>query len=138
MQDVKNHKKYYPLHHFILMPLTLGFFIWSFIQIFKSSANIPLFIIALILLITSIITRIYALKNQDRIIRLEMRLRYFQLTQHNLSAVEQKLTIHQLVALRFAGDDELISLIDRTLKENLSPAAIKNNIKNWQADHHRA
>ena len=137
MQNVKTHKRYFPLHHFILIPLTVGIFIWSIIQLLKTTDNIPFFLIAVILLITSIITRIYALKNQDRIIRLEMRLRYFQLTQQTLSAVEQKLTMKQLVALRFAGDDELVSLIDRTINENLSPGEIKNNIKNWQADHYR-
>ncbi|MBA2500233.1 MAG: hypothetical protein H0V30_10950 [Chitinophagaceae bacterium] len=137
MQDVNTHKRYYPLHHFILIPLTIGIFIWSIIQLIKTTDNISLFLIATILLITSNITRIYALKNQDRIIRLEMRLRYFQLTQQTLSAIEQKLTMKQLVALRFAGDDELLSLIDRTINENLSPGAIKKNIKNWQADNHR-
>ena len=137
MQDVKTHKRYSPLHHFILIPLTIGIFIWSIIQSIKTTDNIPFFVIATILLITSIIARIYALKNQDRIIRLEMRLRYFQLTQQTLSAVEQKLTMKQLVALRFAGDDELVSLIDKTINENLSPGAIKKSIKNWQADHYR-
>ena len=137
MQNVKTHKRYFPLHHFILIPLTVAIFIWSIIQLLKTTDNIPFFVIAVILLITSIITRIYALKNQDRIIRLEMRLRYFQLTQQSLSGIEQKLTMQQLVALRFAGDDELVSLIDRTINENLSPGAIKNNIKNWQADHYR-
>ncbi len=137
MQDVKTHKRYFPLHHFILIPLTIGIFIWSIVQSIKTTDNIPFFVIATILLITSVITRIYALKNQDRIIRLEMRLRYFQLTQQTLSAVEQKLTMKQLVALRFAGDDELVSLIDKTINENLSPGAIKNNVKNWQADNYR-
>ena len=137
MQNVKTHKRYFPLHHFILIPLTVGIFIWSIIQLLKTTDNIPFFLIAVILLIISIITRIYALKNQDRIIRLEMRLRYFQLTQQSLSVIEQKLTMQQLVALRFAGDDELISLINRTINENLSPGEIKNNIKNWQADHYR-
>jgi Family of unknown function (DUF6526) len=137
MQNVKNHKKYYPLHHFILIPLTIGIFTWSIFQLINTTDNIPFVIIATILLITSIITRIYALKNQDRIIRLEMRLRYYQLTQQTLSAIEQKLTMKQLVALRFAGDDELVSLINKTINENLSPGEIKNNIKNWQTDIHR-
>ena len=137
MQNVKTHKRYFPLHHFILIPLTVGIFIWSIIQLLKTTDNIPFFLIAVILLIISIITRIYALKNQDRIIRLKMRLRYFQLTQQSLSGIEQKLTMKQLVALRFAGDDKLISLINRTINENLSPGEIKNNIKNWQADHYR-
>src|SRR5690606_37786359 len=137
MQDVKTHTRYFPLHHFILMPLTIGIFIWSIIQTIKTTDNIPFFVIATILLITTAITRIYALKNQDRIIRLGMRLRYFQLTQQSFSSVEQKLTLKQLVAFRFASDDELIALIHKTINENLSPGAIKNSVKNWQADIHR-
>lgn len=79
----------------------------------------------------------YALGNQDRIIRLEFRLRYFQLTGKSFDTLEEKLRFSQIVALRFASDDELIILIQKTIDENLSSKDIKKSVKNWKADHMR-
>lgn len=84
-----------------------------------------------------IITRIYALKNQNRIIRLEMRVRYYQLTGKSLSEWEKKLTLSQLIALRFAGDDELVSLMEKALDQNLKAKSIKKAITKWQGDYLR-
>lgn len=81
--------------------------------------------------------KIYALKNQNRIIRLEMRLRYFQLSGKPFLHLEKKLKTKQLIALRFAGSKELIPLIDRAIQENLSPGEIKRAIKDWQGDYMR-
>jgi hypothetical protein len=67
-------------------------------------------------------------------VRLEMRLRYFILTNKKMDELESKLSFGQIAALRFAPDDELLPLIDRTLRENLSSNAIKKSIKNWKAD----
>jgi hypothetical protein len=76
----------------------------------------------------------YALGNQNRIIRLELRLRYYQLTHERFEPLEQQLTFGQVAALRFAGDDELPSLVKTTLQNNLSSNDIKKSIKSWQAD----
>ena len=76
----------------------------------------------------------YALGNQNRIVRLEMRLRYYQLTGKRFEPLEQQLLFGQIAALRFASDEELLPLIDRTLKENLSAKQIKQSVVNWQAD----
>jgi hypothetical protein len=67
-------------------------------------------------------------------VRLELRLRYYQLTQQRLENIEQQLSFRQLAALRFASDQELVPLIHRTLKEGLPPAAIKQAIKDWLPD----
>jgi len=79
----------------------------------------------------------YALNNQNRIVRLELRFRYYVLTGKRLEPIEQKLSFGQLAALRFASDEELPALIERAVNENLSSDAIKKSIKNWQADNMR-
>lgn len=76
----------------------------------------------------------YALTSQNRIVRLELRLRYYQLTQQRLESIENQLSFKQLAALRFAPDEEFVSLLQRTLSEGLSPDAIKQAIKNWLPD----
>jgi hypothetical protein len=80
-------------------------------------------------------SRSFALKAQDRAVRAEENFRYFILTGNPLP---HGLTIHQIIALRFASDEEFVSLVDRTLKENLTPKEIKQAVKNWKADYHRA
>lgn len=79
----------------------------------------------------------YALSNQNRIVRLEMRLRYFQLSGQRLEEIEFKISFEQLAALRFASDGELLALLQRTITENLSPTAIKQSIVNWLPDYMR-
>jgi hypothetical protein len=89
------------------------------------------------LLLVTLVARMYGLTLQDRLIRLEMRQRYFELTGTRFAQTESKLTLRQIIALRFASDEELLTLIDRTLKENLAPKQIKEAIKNWVPDHNR-
>jgi hypothetical protein len=91
----------------------------------------------LITLLGIIARSFYGLKNQDRIIRLEMRLRYFQLTNQPFNAIEHQLELGQIFALRFASDDELVDLIKRTIRESLTPTEIKKAIQNWQSDYMR-
>jgi len=79
----------------------------------------------------------YALNNQNRIVRLEMRFRYYVLTHERLEKMEDRLSFEQISALRFASDEELPALVNRTLNENLSPDDIKKSVKNWYPDHMR-
>lgn len=144
MQKYSNHIRYYPLHHFVITPLSLVFLSWSFYNLAEAyvdradlSFSIYLLIGALIIFLIPIIARIYALKNQNRIIRLEMRVRYYQLTGKSLSEWEKILTLSQLIALRFAGDDELVSLMEKALDQNLKAKSIKKAITNWQGDYLR-
>jgi len=76
----------------------------------------------------------YALTIQNRVVRMEMRFRYYVLTQQRLELLEQQLSFGQIAALRFAADDELPALVKRTIAENLSPDVIKKSIQNWVAD----
>ncbi|GAO42478.1 hypothetical protein FPE01S_01_14920 [Flavihumibacter petaseus NBRC 106054] len=79
----------------------------------------------------------YALTLQDRLVRNEMRLRYYILTGKDFSPVEHQLSMRQLAALRFAGDEEFPDLTDRAIKEKLSAGSIKQSIRNWKPDYLR-
>lgn len=144
MQNYKNHTRYYPFHHFVLTPLTLVYFVWTLVDLFSAigsgvqvSQQVYHLIGATILLLLPLLARIYALKNQDRIIRLEMRQRYFELTGKSFREKERKLRLSQIIALRFAGDNELLELIDKAIKEGLRSKVIKQSIENWQEDNRR-
>ena len=79
----------------------------------------------------------YAVKNQDRTIRLEERMRYFELTGKSFAEKEAKLRKSQIIALRFASNEEWLTLMDKAIAENLSSKEIKMAIINWKADHNR-
>jgi len=79
--------------------------------------------------------RSFPLRVQDRAIRAEENLRYFSMTGKLL---EKKLTMSQIIALRFAGDSEFIALVDQALQNNWTNKEIKQAIKNWRPDNHRA
>jgi len=138
-QHYKNHAKYYPAHHFIFYPLILvaiGISTYYYFKyphmhaVWAGLAGAFIFITWL----SFMVRQHYALGNQDRIVRLEMRLRYYILTQQRFEPLEEKLSFGQIAALRFAPDEELPALLQRTLDENLTPQTIKQSIKNWQAD----
>jgi hypothetical protein len=78
--------------------------------------------------------RTYALKVQDRVIRLEERLRLQTLAPQEWQAQLYRLTEDQLIALRFAGDDEVVGLAKQALEQNLNRKQIKERIRNWRAD----
>ncbi len=138
-QNFSNHVRYYPAHHFIFYPLLLVALIasaYAFNHI-HSEKMVWLAIITCFFFIgwlAFMMRQHYALGNQNRIVRLELRLRYFILTGKRFEPQEARLTFSQLAALRFASDDELLTLIDRAQKENLSGTEIKKRIVNWQTD----
>ncbi|WP_373495192.1 DUF6526 family protein [Aquiflexum sp.] len=143
MQSYKNHTRYFPLHHFVVTPLTLIILAWSLVNLFTVWGTEDLsqawyfLAIAFVLALLPVIARIYALKTQDRIIRLEMRQRYYEMTGKSFLKLENKLRLSQIVALRFAGDDELLNLLDKAVKDKLRSKEIKKSIKNWQEDRRR-
>ena len=140
-QNYKNHMRFFPLHHFVLTPLSLaylGLVIAS--DNFQNATGLDALrelLLPFLIFFLLLIARIYALKNQDRLIRLEMRQRYFELTGKSFLAIEEKLGMKRIIALRFASNEELVDLIEKALAENLSPKDIKQSIQNWQADHMR-
>ena len=78
--------------------------------------------------------RMFALKAQDRAARAEENLRYYMLAG---SALPNELSISQILALRFAGDEEFLPLVDQAVNNKLSPTEIKKSINNWRGDYHR-
>lgn len=141
-QNYKNHIRYYPPHHFFFYPAVLVAAVVSFIAYANDTNNtlvwvILLTVISLIGWLAFMLRQHYSLINQNRIVRLELRFRYYVLTQKRFEEVEAKLSAGQVYALRFAPDEELPNLIERTLKENLSPDEIKQSVKNWLPDNMR-
>lgn len=139
-QTYSNHIRYYTLHHFIFYPVMLIGLIVSVSYYFKQHDNIWLFIAALFIIsawLSFMLRQHYALTIQNRLIRQEVRFRYYTLTGQRFEIFEDRLSLGQLLALRFASDEELPELVKRTLAENLSPEIIKRSITHWQGDYMR-
>ena len=125
-------------YHFVTVPLGLILLVWSGIycvQVWQDEGalTVPLLLFGSIvcLLFAATRIRIYATKNQDRIVRVEEQFRYFRLTGESLNP---ELSMTQIIALRYAGDDEFPMLCQRAVKENLKPDDILAAIKNWRED----
>jgi hypothetical protein len=104
-----------------------------------SADNVVAVLLAVALVIISFEARLFALRVQDRVIRLEMRLRMRDVLPADLQARIPEFTLGQLIALRFAGDSELPGLARKVLDEKLSDrTAIKKMVQNWQPDTLRA
>jgi hypothetical protein len=138
-QNLANHIRYDPVFHFFLVPVYLISLIASINMLVhqRNLRTLWLVIFVLALVVTNFKARLYALKVQDRVIRLEERLRLTALLPESLRPQIPKLAEEQLVALRFSSDEELPALVQRTLTENLEPADIKKAIRNWRPDYWR-
>ena len=141
-QNFENHVRYYTTHHFIFYPLLLIALSASVYEYshHPDQEEIWLAIIVIFIFIgwTAFMFRQhYALGNQNRIVRLELRFRYYLITAKRLEPLEPKLSFSQIAALRFASDEELPELVERALKENLSARQIKKSIVNWLPDYMR-
>lgn len=113
--------------------LALGWMVYALIRN-PTLENVALLCLAFSVMVLVSISRAYTVRLQDRIIRLEMRLRLERLGR---AAEFSRLSTPQVVALRFAADAELPGLIDSALTKNLPPAEIKKAVSDWQADLHR-
>lgn len=141
-QNYKNHRKFYPPHHFIYLPLLIlleGFGIYKIFNDEAHKLTWELFsIVIFLILYLAIMTRQhYALGLQNRLVRLEFKQRYFEIFNQRSDEVEEKLSFGQLAALRFAYDEEFKELLYKALHENISGDEIKRSIKNWRPDQHR-
>jgi hypothetical protein len=138
-QNHSNHTRFDPRFHFILIPVLL---INLVITIVVLSREWPrhlwlhawIVVMAFTLLLLAGVARSSALLVQDRVIRLEERLRYHHLLAPELYSEAKSLHLRQIIALRFASDAELPALVKRTLAEKLAPKAIKQAITSWRAD----
>jgi Family of unknown function (DUF6526) len=147
-QNFSNHTKIVPAFHYFLLPALfinlVGASYWVYATARHAWGPFPLFyailnlFLAIALLILAFLARLFALGVQDRVIRLEERLRYQQLLPEDLKARINEFTTKQLVALRFASDTELPALARKVLAEKMKERkAIKRMIQNWRADYQR-
>jgi hypothetical protein len=145
-QTLANHTRWDPPFHFFIVPIFVVGLIFTLIHFFahlkESDLRDDLHAVLLILLAVTFLawifkTRLYALKVQDRVIRLEERLRLMQLLPEPLRSRIPELTESQLCGLRFASDAELPKLTERALRENLSRGDIKKAIQSWRPDYFR-
>ncbi|MGA8289286.1 MAG: DUF6526 family protein [Acidobacteriaceae bacterium] len=138
-QTYANHARFDPLFHFILAPIALLLVIASIVHLVRHPHLLGLVhvVLAFALLILLFKVRTYSLRVQDRVIRLEERLRLAALLPEPLRSRINELDVRQLVALRFASDDEIPALVERTLNEKLAPKQIKQAIQNWRPDNFR-
>jgi hypothetical protein len=138
-QNLANHARFDPLFHFFALPVVFLTVIVAVVHFVQRrnwfSAWLVLYVVAL--LIVTLRARMYALKVQDRLIRLEERERIAGLVSDPLRARIVELTVGQLIGLRFASDAEIPGLVKETLDKKLSRAEIKKAIKNWRPDYFR-
>ena len=138
-QNLKNHARFDPPFHFVLLIVFLANLIISIVYVVKHpcfySAWFVVLSVAAILALLKM--RLYPLKVQDRVIRLEERLRLQALAPAEWHKQIDRLTEDQLIGLRFAADDEIVELAKQALEKNLNRKQIKERIKNWRADHWR-
>jgi len=140
-QNFQNHARFVPAFHFFVAPVFLLNVVWSIVRVVRSFSvgTIMALLVAIALFLLAFTARIFALTVQDRVIRLEMRLRMQQLLPADLRGRIPEYTVDQLVALRFASDVELPALARKVLDEKLTNRkAIKRMVQDWQADLLRA
>lgn len=141
VQNFKNHARFVPAFHFFVGPVFLLNIVWSIVRVVRSFSfgTIVSLLVAIALFVLALTARIFALTVQDRVIRLEMRLRLQQMLPPDLTPRIPEFTVGQLVALRFASDAELPDLARKVLQEKLTGRkAIKAMVRNWQPDNLRA
>ena len=140
-QTFKNHIRFYTPHHFIYYPIILTFIVFSIYFTFTAEDKLIWAFISgiflVLLFLAFMLRQHYALTLQNRIVRLELRYRYLAISGKRFETIENRLKEDQIFALRFAPDEELEGLIDKTLSENLSGTQIKKAIINWNGDYER-
>jgi len=140
-QSYAKHTRIVPLYHIVTFWLLVLIFVGSCVNLYQSLGDHARLYSASLLVALSFATilvaffaRSFALKAQDRAIRAEEQLRHFAMTGKLL---DPRLTIRQVIGLRFASDAEFVALAQRAADQNLSPDAIKKAVTQWRADTHR-
>ena len=141
-QNFKNHARLDPPYHFFIVIVLLANVIVTITQSVHLWHHRPFMavwrvVVAIALFLLAFKARSYPLAAQDRVIRLEEQLRFAALLPADDLAQTSKLSIKQIVALRFVSDAELPGVVHRALTENLTPKQIKETIKDWRPDYTR-
>ena len=139
-QNFKHHARFVPLYHYFAGLMVIAILGGSIVNLFHADAHTHysaalLVCVSIVLLILFWYARVFALKAQDRAIRAEENFRHFILTGKPL---DSKLSMRQIIGLRFASDAEFPELAKKAVAENISEKAIKQQIKNWKTDNDRA
>ena len=139
-QNFLNHTHYVPLYHYLTFTVMAVLIVGATYNLLTGKQenfviNFLFLLLVLTVISVSFHNRSFALRVQDRAIRAEESLRYYILTGKRL---DHNITIYQLIALRFAEDDEFVKLVEETIKGNLTPRQIKKRIINWRPDYYRA
>lgn len=141
-QSLQNHVRVVPPYHMFVFPvlfLNIGWSIYHIVKVGISFESVLDVLMAVALLLLALYARLFALTVQDRVIRLEMRLRLAEVLPVDLRPRIPEFTVAQLVSMRFASDAELPALARKVLDEKLdNRKAIKQLVKNWQGDYLRA
>ncbi len=139
VQTRSNHTRLDPTFHLFLIPVAFLLFIWTIVHVIRHPGTDAaiLAIAVFLILFTAFKARLYSLKVQDRVIRLEERLRLATYLPDSVRSRIPELSESQLVALRFAPDAELPALAERALNEKLTNKQIKDAIRNWRGDYWR-
>ncbi len=139
-QNFSNHTRFVPPFHYVALPILLVNFVSAVVELFNGitfDASLHV-LVAVALIIVALFARVFALKAQDRVIRLEMRLRMRELLPEDRQGRINDFTPTQMVSLRFAGDAELPELARKVLDENITKTtSIKKMITDWQGDYFR-
>jgi len=138
-QNLKNHGRLDPAFHFFLFFVLVANLVFALIHLYHHhDIHAGWFLVlSLAVFVAWVKIRTYPLKIQDRVIRLEERLRLQALAPSEWHSQIYKLTEDQLIGLRFAADDEVVELAKQALEHNLNRKQIKERIKTWRADHWR-
>jgi hypothetical protein len=141
-QSFKNHTRFFPPFHFVLMPILLANLVVAIVATIRHWPHAHFLflwwiVMSVAFILTALNSRFMALKAQDRIIRLEEQLRLADLLPESQLGLIEKLTIRQLIGLRFASDAEAPALAARAVAEGLTEKQIKQSIVNWKPDDYR-
>jgi uncharacterized membrane protein YraQ (UPF0718 family) len=143
-QSFATHRKFVPLYHFVTTPIVTVNLIWSLYRLVNPLPGVPLFdrvlavAMAVAIGLIFFFARIFPLRAQDRVIRLEETLRMERLLPPDLRARIPELRAGQIVALRFASDEELPELARAVLDGQVRTSdEIKQRVRRWRADHFR-
>jgi len=141
-QNFTNHGRFFPPFHFFVVPvltINLIYSVYWWVKMHFLPRGILSVLVALALVVGFLSARMMALTVQDRVIRLEERLRYERLLPADLKARAGEFTVSQFVSLRFASDAELPALARKVLDDKMNERkAIKQMVKNWKPDYLRA
>lgn len=140
-QNYANHRRFIPLYHFVLFGVFVVNLLWAVVRVVRqgfSFATVWDAVLALGFLGLFFFMRIFALTAQDRLIRLEMRLRLKEILPADLRGRILELTPDQLIGLRFASDAEMPDLVREVLTNGIEEReVIKRKIRDWQSDYLR-